>query len=222
MDRARVLVVEDNRLVRLGLAAQLDAQPDLKVVGAAEEPDAGLRRVQETKPNVVLVNSILGNHSSHAFVERVQKAAPELKVVVMDLPPAEEAVFDFAKAGAAGLVPKRATIDDLVATVRSVAGGAKVVLPPLTGALFSCIAHRAVSRRVPAATDALRVSKREQDVVDLIAEGLSNKEIAQRLHIATYTVKSHVHNILEKLALHSRLQIAAQAHHAGRSNTASS
>ena len=220
--KARVLVVEDNRLACVGLAALLDAQPDFKVVAAAEGPDTGLLRAHQTKPNVVLVNASLGNHSSRRFVERVRKTAPEPMVVVMDLPPAEEAIVEFAEAGAAGFVPKRAPIDDLVATVRSVAGGAKVVLPPLTGALFSCIAHRAGDRRVPAATDAVRMSQREREVIGLIAEGLSNKEIAQRLHIATNTVKSHVHNILEKLALHSRVQIAARAHGAGGSNPASS
>lgn len=220
--RIRVLVIEDNRLARLGLAARLDAQSDLKVVAAADGPDAGLMRARETKPQVVLVNALLGNHSSHRFVERVRKTAPEPKVVVIDLLPADDTIIEFARAGAAGFVPKRARIDDLVATVRSVAGGAKVVLPPLTGALFSCIANRAADRSVPAASDAVRMSKREREVIDLIVEGLSNKEIAQRLRIATNTVKSHVHNILEKLALHSRVQIAARARRAGSVDPASS
>lgn len=220
--KTRVLVIEDNRLARLGLAAQLNAQADLKVVAAADGPDAGLVRAQETKPQVVLVNALLGNHSSHRFVERVRKTAPEPKVVVMDLLPAEDALVEFARAGAAGFVPKRARIDDLVATVRSVADGRKVVLPPLTGALFSCVANRAAGRTAPDATDAVRMSKREREVIDLIIEGLSNKEIAQRLRIATNTVKTHVHNILEKLVLHSRVQIPARAQRAGRSNPASS
>jgi DNA-binding NarL/FixJ family response regulator len=216
-DRIRVLVVEDNRLLRDGLAALLDAQPDFEVV-AAEGPDTGLLRVQETKPHVVLVDASLGSRSSHGLVAGVRSAAPEARVIVMDLLPVEDDVVEFAKAGASGFVAKGAGIDDLVATVRSVAAGAEVVLPPLTGALFSYIAKRAVGRRDAAATSAARLSKREREVIDLIAEGLSNKEIARRLHIATDTVKSHVHNILEKLALRTRLQIAAHAHRAGESN----
>lgn len=215
VERTRVLVIEDNRLARLGLAARLDAQSDLKVVAAADGPAAGLMRVLETGPQVVLVNALLGSHSSHRFVERVRKTAPAAKVVVMDLLPAGDTIVEFARAGAVGFVPKRARIDDLVATVRAVAGGAKVVLPPLTGALFSCITNRAADRSVPAVSGAVRMSQREREVIDLIVEGLSNKEIAQRLRIATNTVKSHVHNILEKLALHSRVQIAARAHRAG-------
>jgi DNA-binding NarL/FixJ family response regulator len=163
----------------------------------------------------------LGNHSSHGFVESTRTTAPEARVIVMNLLPVEEDVVDFVKAGATGFVAKRARIDDLVATVRSVAGGAKVVLPPLTGALFSYIAKRATGRNAPTVSDAVRMSKREREVIDLIAQGLSNKEIARRLHIATDTVKSHVHNILEKLALHNRLQIAAHAHRAGGSKAES-
>ena len=217
--KIRVLVIEDNPLLRDGLAALLDAQPDLMVVAAADEPDAGLRRIQETRPHVVLVDAFLGSHSSHRLVESVRTMAPEARVIVMDLLPVEEDVVEFVKAGAAGFVAKRARIDDLVATVRAVAGGAKVVLPPLTGALFSYIAKRAVGRATSAVADAARMSKREREIIDLIAEGLSNKDIARRLHIATDTVKSHVHNILEKLALHTRLQIAAHAHQAGGSKT---
>ena len=91
----------------------------------------------------------------------------------------------------------------------------------MIGLLYSHIANRAVGRSTPATTDAVRMSKREREVIDLIAEGLSNKEIAQRLDIATDTVKSHVHNVLEKLALRNRLQIAAHAHRARASKTES-
>jgi DNA-binding NarL/FixJ family response regulator len=218
----RVLVIEDNPLLRDGLAVLLDAQPDFEVVAAAEEPDVGLRRVRDTQPHVVLVDASVGNRSSHRLVESVRRTAPEARVVVMDLLPVEEDLVRFVKAGATGFVAKRAKIGDLVATVRSVAGGAKVVPPPLTGALFSHIAKRAVGRSAPAATDVARLSKREREIIDLIAAGLSNKEIAQRLHIATHTVKSHVHNVLQKLAVRNRLQIATHVLRVGESKTESS
>jgi DNA-binding NarL/FixJ family response regulator len=219
--RILVMVIEENRLLRDRLAAVLQAQPDFQVVATAEGANVGLLQRLETKPHVVLVDATLGNHDSRRVVESVSKTAPEARVIVMDLLPVEEDVVEFVKAGATGFVAKGARIDDLVTTVRSVAGGAKVVQPPLTGALFSYIAKRAVGGNAPAATDAARMSKREREVIDLIAEGLSNKEIARRLHIATDTVKSHVHNILEKLALHNRLQIAAHAHRVRGSKTES-
>jgi DNA-binding NarL/FixJ family response regulator len=217
--RILVLVIEDNRLVREGLAALLNAQPDFKVVAAAEGANAGLLQVRETKPHVVLVDAALGNHDSHRLVETVRKEAPQSKVIVMDLMPAQEDVIAFIKAGANGFIVKDATIDDFIKTIRTVADGADVVPAALTGTLLSHIVDQAVKRSTSAVLEAVQMTKREREITSLIAEGLSNKEIAQRLNIATYTVKSHVHNILEKLALHSRLQIAAHAHKANTAQT---
>jgi DNA-binding NarL/FixJ family response regulator len=212
--RILVLVIEDNRLVREGLAALLNEQPDFTVVAAAEGGNAGLLQVRETKPHVVLVDATLGSHDSHRLVESVRKEVPQSKVIVMDLLPAKEDVIAFIKAGANGFIVKDATLEDFIQTIRSVADGADVVPPSLTATLLSHIVDQAVSRSTEAVLEAVSMTKREREITALIAEGMSNKEIAQRLNIATYTVKSHVHNILEKLALHSRLQIAAHSHKA--------
>jgi DNA-binding NarL/FixJ family response regulator len=212
--RILVLVIEDNRLVREGLAALLNEQPDFTVVAAAEGGNAGLLQVRETKPHVVLVDATLGSHDSHRLVESVRKEVPQSKVIVMDLLPAKEDVIAFIKAGANGFIVKDATLEDFIRTIRSVADGADVVPPSLTATLLSHIVDQAVSRSTEAVLEAVSMTKREREITSLIAEGMSNKEIAQRLNIATYTVKSHVHNILEKLALHSRLQIAAHSHKA--------
>jgi DNA-binding NarL/FixJ family response regulator len=213
--RILVLVIEDNRLVREGLVAVLGAQPDFKVVAAAEGVNAGLLKIRESKPHVVLVDAALGNHDSHRLVETVRKESAESKVIVMDLLPAHEDVIAFIRDGASGFIVKDATIEEFVRTIRSVAGGEQVVPPALTGTLLSHIVDQAVTRGTASVIEAVRMTPRERGITELIAEGLSNKEIAQRLNIATYTVKSHVHNILEKLALHSRLQIAAHAYNAG-------
>lgn len=207
-----VLVIEDNRLLRDGLVALLDSQPDIKVVAAAEGAAAALQRLHEHKPHVVLVDAALGKHRSHRLVESLKESAPHARLIMMDLLPEEEDVIDFIKRGANGFIAKDATMDDFVATIRHVASGGEVVPPSLTGTLLSHIAKQASVLRGSPMMAPVRMTKREQQITDLIAEGLSNKEIAQRLNIATYTVKSHVHNILEKLALHSRLQIAAHAH----------
>jgi DNA-binding NarL/FixJ family response regulator len=213
--RIRVLVIDDNRLVRDGLAAVLDAQPDVKVVAVAEDQVTGLQQLRELTPHIVLVDAALDNGDSYSFVETLRKTVPGVKVIVMDLLPAPEDVIEFVQAGANGFIMKDATIEDLVSTIRSVALGADVVPPALTGTLLSHIVQQAAGRRTPDLVEAVRMTKREREIMNLIAEGLSNKEIAQRLSIATYTVKSHVHNILEKLALHSRLQIAAYTHKSG-------
>jgi two-component system, NarL family, nitrate/nitrite response regulator NarL len=209
-----VLVIEDNRLLRDGLAALLEAQPDFKVVAAAEGANVGLLRLHETKPHVVLVDATLENHDSRRVVESVRKTAPEARVIVMDLLPAEEDVIEFIKAGANGFIVKDATVEEFVRTIRSVAEGTDVVPPALTGTLLSHIVDRAVFRDAPVLMEGVRMTKREREVIDLVAEGLGNKEIAQRLSLPTHTVKSYVRHIMEKLALHSRLQLAVFAHQA--------
>jgi len=220
--RISVVVIEDNRLLRDGLTALLNAQPDVRVVASVADADAGLLQVRETRPQVVLVDAVLGSYNCHEFVERLRHAAPVTRVVVMDLLPVQEDFGAFIKAGASGFIVKDATLEELVATIRSVAEGVDVVPRALTGRLLSLVAEHAVVRRTPALLGAMRMTTREVEITGLIAEGLSNKEIAERLDIATYTVKSHVHNILEKLALHTRLEIAAHAHRAGTRRTESS
>jgi len=190
----------------------LDAQEDFQVVATAEDADAGVLRVREAKPHVVLVDAFVGTHESHHLVESLKQSAPATRVIMMDLLPVQEDFGAFITAGASGFILKDATVDDFVATIRSVAAGMDVVPRALTGRLLSLVAEHAVLRRTPALLGAMRMTAREQEITALIAEGLSNKEIALRLNIATYTVKSHVHNILEKLALHTRLEIAAHAH----------
>jgi len=215
-----ILVIEDNRLLREGLAALLDAQPDFKVVAAAEDANVGLGQLGETNPHVVLVDATLGDHDSRRVVESVKNTAPEVRVIVMDLLPAEEDVIAFIKAGANGFIVKDATVEDFVRTIRSVAAGADVVPHALTGTLLSHIVDRAALRHTPPRDtpdimEGVRITRREREVIDLVTDGLGNKEIAQQLNLAPHTVQNYVRHILEKLALHSRLQLAAFAHKAG-------
>jgi DNA-binding NarL/FixJ family response regulator len=215
--RIPVLVVEDNRLVRDGIIAMLAEQPDLKVVAAVDGAPGALERVREMKPEVVVLDAALGDHDSHRLVAAIKHAAPEVRVIVMDVLPLPEDLHDFVNAGASGFIAKDATLDAFVSTVRSVASGTDVLPPALTGTLFSHIVSVAVARKPSEVLKAVRMTERERAVFDLIADGLSNKEIAQRLHLATNTVKGHVHNILEKLALHTRLQVAVYARRSSKS-----
>jgi DNA-binding NarL/FixJ family response regulator len=140
-------------------------------------------------------------------------------VIVMQLLPAHEDVVDFVHAGVSGFIMKDASVGEFVATIRAVADGASVLPPRMTGSLFSHVADHAVTRGNGRAKAATRMTSREREVTALIAEGLGNSEIAGRLDIAAHTVKSHVHNILEKLALHTRLEVAAYAHADGKRRT---
>lgn len=208
-----VALIEDNRLVREGITALLSQLPDIHVVAGESSVDTSLLR--EVNPQVVLLDLGLRNGDSLRLAQRVRKEFPESKVIVMDLLPVREDIVEFVNAGVSGFIMKDATLDDLVSTIRSVAQGAHVLPPQMTATLFSQIAREAVARGRPEALESVRMTKREREVINLIAEGLSNKEIAARLHIATHTVKSHVRNVMEKLTLHTRLQIAAFAHRDG-------
>lgn len=210
-----VALIDDNRLVREGIAALLNQLPDVRVVAARSSADTSL--LKDLSAQVVLLDIGLRNGDSLRLARKVMAESPESKIIVMDLLPVHEDVTAFVRAGVSGFIMKDATIEDLLHTIRSVADGGQVLPPQLTATLFSEIARNAVAQGRPAMLDAVRMTPRERDVIALIAEGLSNKEIAARLHIATHTVKSHVRNIMEKLTLHTRLQIAAYAHADGTS-----
>ena len=205
-----VALIEDNRLVREGITALLSQLPDLKVVAGTSAADTSVLR--EAKPQVVLLDLGLGHGDSLRVAENVKKEFPESKVIVMDLLPVHEDIVEFVNVGVSGFIMKDATLDDLVKTIRSVAEGAHVLPPQMTGTLFSQIAKDAIARGRPEALDSVRMTPRERQVINHIADGMSNKEIAGQLNVATHTVKSHVRNIMEKLMLHTRLQIAAYAH----------
>ena len=222
MTKIRLLLVEDNRLLREGLTAMLNEQPDIEVVAAfGNGKEAVLKATQELKPQIILLDLGLKGQNSLRLVESVKQESSEIKVIVMDLIPVQADVVEFVREGVSGFILKDATFDDFVGTIRSVAAGASVLPPSLTGSLFSQIIEKVAGEGKVSLIESVRMTKREREVIELIAEGLSNKEIAQQLNIATYTVKSHVHNILEKLALHTRLQVASYAHTQGNSKTQS-
>jgi two-component system, NarL family, response regulator DevR len=205
-----VALIEDNRLVREGLAALLDRTADFKVVAACPSGDPALLR--NANPRVILLDVGLWDDDSLCVAETVKTEYPDSRVIIMDLLPVHEDIVEFVNAGVSGFILKDATFEDLVSTIRAVADGVDVLPPEMTSSLFSQIAKEAVVRERTEAMEGVRMTAREREVIDLIGEGLSNKEIATRLNIATHTVKSHVRNVMEKLALHTRLQIAAFAH----------
>ncbi len=211
MPKIRVLLIEDNRLLREGITAMLNEQSDIRAVSATGNGDAQ-EKAEKIKPQVVLLDLGLRSQSSLRIAEIIKQKFPKTEIVVMDLIPAQAEVVEFVKAGVSGFILKDATIEDFLHTIRSVAKGKKVLPPPLTGSLFSHIVEYAVQTgRADRLMKSVKLTKREHEIVNLIARGMSNKDIARELSIAVHTVKSHVHNTLEKLALHTRLEVASYA-----------
>jgi DNA-binding NarL/FixJ family response regulator len=212
MARIRILLVDDNRILREGITAVINAQPDMRVVAATGGNTDTLQMAHKLNPHILLIDLGLRNQNGVRIVGSVSRELPEVKVIGMGLIPTQSEIVEFVEAGASGFIMKAATGVDFLGTIRLVAKGTKIIPPQLTGSLFSHIIDYAFKEGKGRPTNAERMTKREREIVALIADGLSNKEIARRLNIATYTVKSHVHNILEKLALRSRMQIAMQTH----------
>jgi DNA-binding NarL/FixJ family response regulator len=214
-----LVLIEDNRLLREGIAAMIHSQPGFRVLAASADADEALLKGRAAKPDVVLLDFGLENHDSLSLTATVHGEVPTARVIVMGLLPIQEDVANFVRAGASGFIMKDASFEEFFATIRAVAGGAEVLPRALTSSLFTQIAKNIPggAKNKLAAMEGVRLTARETQVIGLLGEGLSNKEIAIRLHIAVHTVKSHVHNILEKLALHTRLEVAAFSHTGGAS-----
>ena len=221
MKNIKILLIEDNRLLRDGIAAMLKKQTDMHVVATVSDGENILLMISKLKPNIVLLDLGLRNRNSLQLVKLIKKDFEETRIIVMDLIPLQADVFEFVQTGVSGFILKDANVSEFLKTIRSVYQGKKVLPPNLTGSLFSQIVENAVNGAKPSAiNESVRMTKREKQVIQLIADGNTNKQIAQKLHLSPYTVKSHVHNILEKLALSTRLQIAKHAHLSEKYNSA--
>jgi DNA-binding NarL/FixJ family response regulator len=213
MKKIQILLIEDNRLLREGITAMLKRQSDMNVVATVGNGENILDLVEKFNPNIVLLDLGLRSQNSLDVVKLLKKNFADTKIIVMDLVPLQKDVYEFVQAGVSGFILKDANIADFYSTIRSVDQGLKVLPPNLTESLFSQIVDYALSEAKPSVIiESVRMTKRERQVIELIADGATNKEIAQKLHLSTYTVKSHVHNILEKLSLHTRVQVANFAH----------
>jgi DNA-binding NarL/FixJ family response regulator len=204
VDGVPVILIEDNRLLLDGLTTLLSAQ-GLKVVASARNGTDALRQVARLRPHLVLVDATLGDHDCVHLVEAVKRVFPAMKIIVMHLLPTHSDLVAFVRAGVSGFIMKDANIADIVSTIRAVADGESVLPAPVTSTLFSHIADEANGKDKRAMKAAMRMTARERKISSLVADGLTNPEIAKQLRISTRAVRSNVQNILEKMALHTRL-----------------
>ena len=207
--KIRVLLIEDNRFLREGITDILRSHGDF-VVDARADGDGYTGELEVLRPpDVVLLDLGLEKENSLKLMTVLRDRFPESRVIAMDILPEQDDIVQFVKAGGCGFILKNAPVEDYVKTIKAVAGGATILPAVLTKSLFTQIVESVLKSGNSIPDHAIQLTKREREIVDLISQGMSNKEIAQQLHIATFTVKSHVHNVLEKLELSTRLQIAA-------------
>jgi two-component system, NarL family, nitrate/nitrite response regulator NarL len=214
--RTTVLIVCEVRLYRDGLRRSLGQRPATEVVGTAAGADEALAQVELLCPEVVLLD--MGMAGATELIGDLLARAPLVKVVALGVAEEPHAVLECVEAGAAGYVASDASLDDLNAALEAAARGAVLCSPEIAGSLVRRVAALAGERSPH--TEVANLTQREREILGLIEEGMSNKEIARRLRVKLATVKNHVHHILEKLGVRGRGAAAALARGSLRPDTA--
>jgi DNA-binding NarL/FixJ family response regulator len=202
----RIAVVAEVRLYREGLADMLRGEPGIDVVATASGADDAVRALRDLEPAVVLIDMAIPDNVW--LIRALVAAAPGTRVVALAVPEIEREVLACAEAGVAGYVTRDGSIEDVVAAVESAARGELLCSPRMAATLFQRVATLALEQS-PADIES-RLTTRELEILNLIDQGLSNKEIARRLTIELSTVKNHVHHILDKLNVSRRSEAAAR------------
>jgi NarL family two-component system response regulator LiaR len=202
----RVLIVDDHAIVRKGIVALLAHEPDLRVVGEAADGEAAVTQAAILTPDVILMDLVMPEGDGIAAIRRIVAEQPAVRILVLTSFATDEKIFPAVKAGALGYLLKDSTPEELVRAIRQVAHGEASLHPMIARKILHELAHPP-EHPPPAQT----LSERELDVLRLVTQGLSNREIAERLVITEMTVRSHVSNILSKLHLASRIQAALYA-----------
>jgi two-component system NarL family response regulator len=207
----RVFIVDDNRLLREGLVSMLAEQADIVVIGAAASGHKAIEQIKSLRPEVALIDIGMPGKDGIEVTQTLGRDVPEVKVIILGMVDLTDEIMACIEAGAAGYVLKEASFDYLVETIRSVHRGEAFVSPQMAASLFTRIAELATERLPRISLSSVKLTARELEIINEIAEGLSNKEIAERLSIEPQTVKNHIHNILDKLQLHNRLEAVQYA-----------
>jgi DNA-binding NarL/FixJ family response regulator len=204
MASIRVVVADDHAILREGIKVLLQGQSDIVVVGEAEDGHQAVQRCQELRPDVVLMDIAMPGLGGYEATLEIRRLMPNIRVLVLTQYDNKEYVLRFLRAGAAGYMVKKAVATELVAAIRAVARGETYLHAAVAGA----VVQDYLGGERPAAEDVYdRLSEREKQVLKLIAEGSTNKEIASLLDIAVKTVMAHRTNLMAKIGAHSRTDI---------------
>ncbi|GAA4562824.1 response regulator transcription factor [Planotetraspora kaengkrachanensis] len=206
LDMIRVFLLDDHEVVRRGVAALLESEDDIEVVGEAGTAESAVARIPALKPDVAVLDVRLPDGSGVDVCREVRSRVPELACLMLTSFADEEALFNAVMAGAAGYVLKQIHGSDLVGAVRTVARGQSLLDPATTATMLQRLRDQA-GRKDPLAA----LTDQERHILELIGEGMTNRQIGERLFLAEKTVKNYVSNLLSKLDMQRRTQVAALA-----------
>jgi len=207
MGRLKVLLADDKEVFREGLAKLLAEQEHIEVISQCSNGEQAIKKVEETEPDVVLMDSNISECDSRKATQQINESSSEVKVAMLTDSKSEEELFSAIEAGAIGYLSKYMKVDDLIKSIDLISKGEVVVSPPLAEKL----ADKFTSIRTDEAEGKTTLSEREVEIIKLLAKGATNKEIAETLFITENTTKVHLKNILQKLQLRNRQQVAAYA-----------
>ena len=214
MTQTRVLIADDQSMVRRGFRMIMDAEPDLEVVAEAADGDQALAACRRFAPHVVLMDIRMPTMDGLEATRRILAAPGDVRVIILTTFDIDEYVFESLRAGASGFLLKNSSPEQLVQAVRLVARGDALLDPGVTRRIIERFSEWGGGQaESPAALEEL--TPREHEILQLVAEGLSNAEIAERLVVASGTVKTHVARVLSKLGLRDRVQVVVFAYQHG-------
>jgi two-component system response regulator NreC len=210
MSPIRLMLVDDHEIVRAGLRMMLEAQPDLEIVAEVESGEEALQQIESCRPDVIIMDVSLPRMSGVQTTRTIGERYPDIPVLALTIHEDERYFFQMLDAGAAGYLPKRAAPTDLVNAIHTVEEGHVYLYPSLATALVSDYVQRAeTDGEEQQSYD--KLTPRQREVLTLIAEGLTNVEIGDRLGISDKTVARHRENIMARLNLHSRTELVKYA-----------
>ncbi|MEE8163332.1 MAG: response regulator transcription factor [Anaerolineae bacterium] len=213
MQAIRMLLVDDHALFRKGLISLFSSQKDLEVVGEAEDGQEAVEKTRELMPDIILMDITMPNCDGLEATRLILDEMPYVRIVMLTVSEDEDNLYQAIKSGAVGYLLKDLEPDLLYGLMRSVADGQVAISPAMAGKILAEYTRgRETNGGV---TRARRITERETEILQLVAEGLGNKEIAHRLCISESTVRNHLHNILDKLHLQNRVQLAMYASRQG-------
>lgn len=208
MSKIRLILVDDHQIVRAGLRMLFSAEPEVEIIGEANSGEEAVAMAEALRPDVVLMDLAMPGIGGAEATRRIKAAQPQVAVLALTMHEDEEYFFEMLAAGASGYVPKRAAPDDLMSAIRIVNQGDVYIYPSLARLLVKDFIHRSEAV-APDAREEL--TAREQEVLTFIAEGNTNREIAEALVISIKTVDRHRENIMRKLQLHNRVELVKYA-----------
>lgn len=208
-DKIRVLIAEDHLIVREGLRAILDSQPDIQVVGEATNGVEAVSKTDETKPDIILMDISMPEMNGLEATRRIKQSHPEVKILALTMHEGDEYFFEVLQVGASGYFVKGGSSSELLGALRALAQGDVYISPTMTKKLLSDYLRRARTGQDKETYTGL--TTREKEILKLVAEGRNNTEIAEKLFLSPSTVQTHRANIMAKLGLHSRTELVKYA-----------